>query len=130
MKANSKHIVAEEHQSLWLLIFSPSIWAAHFLLSYIGGVVWCGKVAGREGNIEPIRVGIMGLGALALIGIGLIGRLGWLRYTHGGTEAGHHQDTAEDRHRFLGFAAVLLSGLSAVATIYVALSSVFVKSCQ
>lgn len=130
MTAESKHSLAEEHQSLWLLIFSPSVWAVHFLLSYIGSVIWCGKVAGREGHIEPIRVGIIGLGVLALIGIGLIGRLGWLRYTHGGTEARHHQDTAEDRHRFLGFATVLLSGLSAVATIYVALSSVFVRNCQ
>ena len=38
-----------------------------------------------------------------------------------GPEDELHRDTEADRHRFLGFATLLMAGLSAVATIYVAL---------
>ena len=37
----------ESRQSLWLLIVSPSMWAAHFLPCYITAAVWCEKFAGR-----------------------------------------------------------------------------------
>jgi hypothetical protein len=39
-------------------------------------------------------------------------------------------DTAEDRHQFLAFSTLILSGLSAVATIYVALAPVFIGNCR
>jgi len=42
----------------------------------------------------------------------------------------HDADTPEDRHRFLGFATLLLSGLSAVAVIYTALVVVVFRSCH
>ena len=38
--------------------------------------------------------------------------------SHGNATLPHDDDTPEDRHRFLGFAALLLSALSAVAVIY------------
>jgi hypothetical protein len=36
----------EANESLWLLVASPVIWAAHFLLCYGTAAVWCAKVAG------------------------------------------------------------------------------------
>jgi len=41
----------------------------------------------------------------------------------------HDDDTPEDRHRFLGFATLLLSALSAVAVLYAGLVAVFIRSC-
>jgi len=49
----------------------------------------------------------------------------------GGTEATTHDlDTPEDRHRFLGFATLLLSGLSAVAVLYAAFAATFFDTCR
>jgi hypothetical protein len=129
MTTQSTDIVAEDRQSLWILTFAPAIWAGHFFLSYLAGATWCGMLAGPEGRLEPVRVAIIAFAVLALLGIGITARAGWRRYRHEDREAEHHGDTAEDRHRFLGFATVLLSALSAVATIYVAVSTFFLDGC-
>jgi hypothetical protein len=121
--------VAEERQSLWLLTISPSIWAAYFMVSYIGAAVWCGTVTDRSGELGWFRAGMAGLAVVALIGIWITGRLGWRKHTHGIGDPPHDADTPEDRHRFLGYATVLLSALSAVATVYVALVAFFIRTC-
>jgi hypothetical protein len=128
MKDQTNTEVAERHQSLWLLTMSPAIWAAHFLLSYIGAAIWCGSI-GPSGGLGWVRVAIAASGVAALIGIALVGRFGWRKHKLGHEGPPHDQDTPEDRHRFLGFATVLLSGLSAVATVYVALVTVFIETC-
>jgi hypothetical protein len=121
---------AEQHQSLWLLAASPVIWAAHFLLCYITAAVWCEKVAGLEGSLSAVRVAIAVYTALALAAIGSIGWIGYRRHSYGSADLPHDDDTPEDRHRFLGFSTLLLSGLSAVATLYAALVAVFIGSCH
>jgi hypothetical protein len=42
----------------------------------------------------------------------------------------HDADTIQDRRRFLAYATLLLSGLSFVATLFVALPAVFFASCR
>ena len=49
---------SEKHQSLWLLTASPTIWAAHFLLSYATAAIWCAKIAGPGGSLTTVRVAI------------------------------------------------------------------------
>ena len=120
---------AEENQSLWLLTVSPAIWGVHFLLSYGTAALWCGMVVGRDGSLGTARAAIAGYTAAALIGIAAVGWHGYRRRTLGGSAAPHAFDTHGDRHRFLGLATVLLSGLSAVATIYAALTIVFLERC-
>jgi hypothetical protein len=115
---------------LWGLAVSPALWAAHFLLSYATAAVWCAKVAGRGGSLGPARWAIAVYTVLALAGIALVGWSGWRRHRHGSAEVPHDDDTPEDRHRFLGVATAMLSGLSAVATIYSALAAVFFRSCR
>jgi hypothetical protein len=129
MKSESQDLVAEDRQSLWLLTVSPTIWAAHFLASYISAAIWCGNVADREVGLGTLRVAIIGLAIIALIGIAFTGSRGWRKRTYGGGEPPYNKDTAEDRHRFLGLATVLLSGRSAIATIYSALATLFIGSC-
>jgi len=67
--------------------------------------------------------------ALALAGIGITGLIGYRRHTFGYAALPHDDDTPEDRHRFLGFATLLLSALSAVAVIYAAAVIAFIERC-
>lgn len=120
----------ESNQSLWMLTAGPAIWAVHFLASYITAAIWCAKFSGPEETLGAARVAIAVYTVVALIGIGMAGRSGYRRHSYGTATVPHDFDTREDRHRFLGFATLLLSGLSAVATVYVALTIVFVESCH
>jgi hypothetical protein len=119
----------EEHESLWRLTVSPILWAAHFLLCYLTATLWCAKLVSPNGALGGARVAIAIYTGLALIGIGITGWHAFRRHSFGGTTVPHDFDSRQDRHRFLGFATLLLSGLSAVATLYVALAAIFIESC-
>lgn len=119
----------EEKESLWILTVSPTIWAVHFLLSYITAAVYCAKYAPPSGDLGPVRIAVAIYTVLALGGIALTARLGYRKHSFGGATLPHDFDTRADRHRFIGFASILLSGLSAVATIFVALAAVFIGDC-
>jgi hypothetical protein len=120
----------EANESLWLLTASPVIWAAHFLLCYATASIWCAKVAGLGGPLDGARLAIVVYTALALAAIGVIGWIGHHRHSFGDAALPNDDDTPEDRHRFLGFATLLLSALSAVAVIYAALIIFFFRSCH
>jgi hypothetical protein len=122
--------VPERSESLWRVAASPTLWAAHFLLSYATAAVWCAKVAGPGGPLAPVRLAIAIYTVLALAGIGLIGWSGYRRHRLGAASLPHDDDTPEDRHRFLGFATLLLSALSAVAVVYAAVVAVFFERCS
>jgi hypothetical protein len=118
----------ESKQSLWMTIVAPTIWFAHFMLSYVAAALWCRT---REPHsVGPVQLAIVGLAVFALIGIGWAGIAGWRMHRHGDETLPHDDDTSADRHRFLGFATVLLSSLSAVATIYVTVSVFFAGGCN
>jgi hypothetical protein len=123
--------------SLWLLTIAPTIWAIHLLLSYVTGAVWCAKFAGPDGTLGDVQTAVAWYTGLALLGITIVGVEGYRRHRYpseagkGGTEATTHDlDTSEDRHRFLGFATLLLAGLSAVAVIYAAMAAAFFEACR
>ena len=120
----------ERHQSLWLLTASPTIWAVHFLLSYATTAIWCAKWGGPGSSLTSVRIAIAIYTLVALIAIGVIGRIGLKRHTHGETDLSHHSDTPEDRHRFLGFATLLLSTLSAVAVLFAGSVTIFFGTCH
>lgn len=122
--------LSEKKESLWLLTAAPVIWAAHFLLCYLTAAIWCAKVVGQGGLLGDVRIAIAVYTVLALVGIGITGWIGYRRHTYGTASTPHDFDTPEDRHRFLGFATLLLSGLSAVAVLYVAVVAVFVDTCH
>lgn len=124
------HPLHESKESLWRLIVSPTIWAAHFMLCYLTAAIWCAKFATRDGSLAPVRWAIMGYTAVALVGIALSGWSGMRRHQRGSETPEHDYDTPGDRHGFIGFATVLLSALSAVATIFAALVVIFFKDCR
>lgn len=128
MNAPLHHELAEENQSLWLLVAAPSLWALHFLASYVAGAIYCGAPS-RGGEIGALRLVILAAGVVAALGIGLTARVGWRMYKFDGSPPPFDRDTPEDRHRFLGVATLLLSALSLVATSYTCLGVLFVPSC-
>ena len=122
--------VAEERQNLWILTASPVIWAAHFMLCYITAALWCGMLAGPRASLWTARLAIFLYTAVALAAIAFVGYIGYRRHSLGSATLPHDADSPEDRHRFLGFATLLLSGLSAVAVFYAALAAVFIETCE
>ena len=120
----------ESNQTLWLLAGSPTIWAAHFLASYLTAAIWCAKFVSRDGSLTTVRWAIAIYTVIALIAISVIGWEGYQRHSFGGSATPHDFDSPADRHRFLGFATVLLSVLSAIATLFVALVIVFMETCH
>lgn len=122
--------VRESNQSLWLLASGPLIWAGHFLASYVTAAIWCAKFTSRDGSLSPVRWAIGGYTLVALAGIGIVLVIGYRRHGHGKGVGSPDFDTPHDRHRFLGFSTVLLSSLSAVATVFVALVALFMETCH
>ncbi len=122
--------LSEQRENLWRLIVSPILWAVHFLGCYIGAAVYCAKVAGPLVSLGAVRLGIVGLTLVAATGIVLNGWGGWKRYRYGAEPVPFDSDTPEDRHRFLGFATVLLAGLSLVATLFSGSVALFFEDCR
>jgi hypothetical protein len=120
----------EENESVWTLTLAPALWVAHFMACYVTAAIFCAKVAAPGGSLGSVRIAIAVYTAVALAGIGMIGRDGLRRHRVGLETEPHDFDSAGDRHRFLGFATLLLSGLSAVATLYVALAAAFIGDCR
>lgn len=122
--------------SLWLLTIAPAIWTAHLLLCYITAAIWCGKFAPPGGPLNGVPTAVAWYTGIALIGIAIVGWDGLRRHRYPtpgvtGTEATTHDlDTPEDRHRFLGFATLLLSGLSAVGVLYAGLAAIYFDTCR
>jgi hypothetical protein len=127
-----------DRDSLWLLTVAPTVWAAHLLLSYVTAAIWCAKFAGPTGSLNGIPQAIAWYTAVALVAIAIVGWEGWRRHRYpstplaaDGTETTTHDlDSPEDRHRFLGFATLLLSGLSGVAVLYAAMAATFFDTCR
>jgi hypothetical protein len=121
---------SDRSEALWLLPASPMVWALHFLLSYATAALWCGKFGGPGAPLDTARLAILGYTLVALAAVAAIGIHGYRRHRFGGSPPPHDRDLPEDRHRFLGFATVLLSGMSAIAILYAVLVVVFLEGCD
>ena len=101
----------EEQASLVRITFGPLVWMIHFALSYAATAIFCAKTDAPGDAIGWLRGGIA-LGTL--LALGAIAWLGWHSWRQWRTD---NEDiwedpaaTSEDRHQFLGHAALLLSG--------------------
>ena len=88
------------------------------------------KIGGPRQFPVAVRVAIMAYTVIALLGIGITGYIGYRRQNYGKGSEPYDADTPEDRHRFLGFSTLLLSGLSAVAVLYAWLVVIFFENCS
>jgi hypothetical protein len=120
----------DRETSLWFLVAGPTIWAVHFLVSYISAAIYCAKVPPpHDMDVVQSIVAAATLAALgAIVLAGWLAARKWQLGIRGWRD--HTGSTLEDRQRFLGHASWLLNGLSAVATLYVALPAIFAASCS
>lgn len=125
--------MARAHETgtgLWRMLAPPTIWAAHFLAVYVGAAVYCAK-AGRDVAAGPIAIIVVAATIVALVAIGLVvvstARRWGVSLIDG--DLRYDRPHAEERHRFLSHMTLMLSGLSAVAVIYVALPALFMEAC-
>lgn len=120
----------EDQESLWSLAVPLLVWLVHFLASYVTAAIWCAKATDVDGPLTPVRIAIACYTAVALAVVGVLAWRGLRRHRAAGSRVPHHADAAVGRHRFLGFAALLLSGLGAVAIVYSAMVPLFIGSCR
>jgi hypothetical protein len=123
----------EEEASLVRITLAPTVWAVHFLLSYCTTAIFCAKLAEPQAAIEALRWGI---GAATLVALGVIawaGARSWRQWREGNEDGLIEEDAAgsgEDRHQFLGHAALLLSVISFIGVVYTALPALLAASCR
>lgn len=120
----------ESRASLWRLIAGPTVWVVHFLLSYVTAAIWCAKAASAAVPLGGARIALAAYTAVALVAIALLGWRGWRQHRWGRAELPHDAASAGDRHRFLGFATLLLCGLSFVAVAYMAIAMSVIGTCR
>jgi hypothetical protein len=116
--------------SLWTLIAGPTVWAAHFLLCYVVAAVYCAKAASIDASVVGVRLCIAALTIIALLLIFQAGLRAFRIWGFRTADPPHDDDTLQDRRRFLGYATFLLSGLSFVSTVYVALPALVISTCR
>jgi hypothetical protein len=100
------------------------------LASYVTVAIWCAKAASPGAPLGAARAAIGVYTLVALIAIGAVAAIGLRRHQFDVETVPHDFDSPEARHRFLGFSSLLLSSLSAVATIFVALAALFIERCH
>jgi hypothetical protein len=122
-------LMLKEIEAFWTLFTAPVVWAVHFLLCYVGTAVFCAKQDQLGLGFGAMRVGIASATLVALALIVLSVYLAWRQWGFGRHSPPHGDPTTHDRKLFQGFATLLLSGLSFVAVIFVAMPVLFIDGC-
>jgi hypothetical protein len=126
MKRGLHGMVTRLKVTLWTLIVPPTVWAAHFLFSYLWAAIHCAKVGGFPRL--PILYAVGTVVALLLIaGAGIIAHL---QSRVPGDTPPHEEGTDSDRMRFLAFSTVLLAALSFVGVLFTAAPVLFLTDCR
>ena len=115
--------------SVWILVAAPSIWAAHFLLSYWVAAIWCAKTGPMASLVEPRWI-IVALGLICAALIAWLGVIAVRRY--GGVFVIFEEITESSergRDRFIGHVALLLCVLSVVAIGFTVIPGLVFATC-
>ncbi|MFN3208070.1 MAG: hypothetical protein ACE369_03550 [Roseovarius sp.] len=108
------------------MIAAPTVWTLHFAIIYAITAVDCSKT----GTPDVARPAILMLTILALALIGLIAWRAWVQWDYpDDQDYVHDKPTIEDRREFLGHAGFLLSIVSAIGVIFVAMPALFIGTC-
>lgn len=117
-----------ELESLWTLFTAPLVWALHFVTCYVVVAIHCAKV-GIEASFAEIRLTLAVVTVLAVVVIAISATRAWRQWGFGTEDPPHEEPTRHDRKLFQGFATLLLSALSFVAVIFVALPLAAIGGC-
>lgn len=121
----------ERTRYLVMVAAPPAIFITHFVVAYALASVWCAKFAAPPDG--ALGGALLPFAVITLIAIGGVAWIGWhayRRHGHGSETAPHDMDTPGDRHRFLGFATLLLAGLSTVGIVFVATAFLAFDTCR
>lgn len=122
------HTLTPRHDPLWVPIVAPVVWASHFTICYVAAALACGRFASVSAA-GTVRATVLLATIVSLLVIGAAFARGLRRHRYAGPVRPHDDDTPEDRDQFMAFTTVLLAGLSALATVAVALAMWWVPSC-
>jgi hypothetical protein len=116
---------------LWRVILAPVVWSAHFIVCYVGAAIYCEKL-GREAALDPVRVFVVLATVAGLSVVGASTRGLWRVRGRSLTDDDfdYEYNSPEERHRFLSHVALMLSALSAIGMIYVALPVFLLGTCR
>lgn len=124
------HVDETSKDTLWTLFAGPTVWAFHFLFSYVTAAVYCAKAGGGAVELMPARLWVAGYTVVALLILLGLFAYAWRQWRFGDFEPPHDSDTPADRRRFLGYSTLLLCGLSFVAVIYGAMPALLTETCR
>jgi hypothetical protein len=116
---------------LWRVILAPVVWSVHFLVCYVGAAIYCEKL-GREAALDPVRVFVV-LATVAGLAVVFVSTRGLWRVRGRSLtddDFDYEYNSPEERHRFLSHVALMLSALSAIGMIYVALPVFLLGTCR
>lgn len=112
--------------SLWTLIVPPSVWAGHFLFSYLWAALQCAKT----GDFSKYP-GIFWGGTVLALGIILVsGVIATVQMATPGGDPPHDQSTDVDRLRFLAKCTQLVAALSFIGVVFTAAPVAFLTDCR
>ncbi|MGA0531977.1 hypothetical protein [Hansschlegelia sp. KR7-227] len=131
-------MIASIRANLVTLVTAPTVWALHFLVCYVAAATHCAKAMADARvmtgaawpDITEARIVIAAATLAALAAIALASRQAWTHWGDGDADPPYDDATKDDRQQFLGFATILLCGLSFVGVIFVALPAVFIGDCR
>ncbi len=126
MTRRLKHRIRRLDVSLWTLIVPPTVWAGHFLFSYLWAALNCAKVGQFATFPTLFAVGTV----IALLIILAAGAIAWVQSRTPGGDPPHESGTRIDRLRFIAVSTLLLAGLSFVGVIFTAMPVVFLTDCR
>lgn len=131
-------MLASTRANLITLITAPTVWAIHFIVCYVAAATHCAKAMADARvmtgpfwpDLTEARVVIAAATAAALVAIAFASRQAWVHWGDGDADPPFDDATIDDRQQFLGFATILLCGLSALGVIFAALPAVFIGDCR
>ncbi|WP_027136191.1 hypothetical protein [Geminicoccus roseus] len=118
-----------EKANLWTLITPPTVWALHFLFCYVVAAIACAKF-GRAADLDGTRI-VIAVATVAAAGLIVVAAVTARHHWSIGSELPPYDEpTSQDRERFLGVSTFLVSCLSFVGVIFVAMPALFISDCR
>lgn len=129
------HEFSEERASLVRITLAPVLWALHFVVSYAAAAIVCAKWAAGADGILGLRIAIAVATVLVLAGIAWLGWRAWRQWDARIGRSGREVledlvEEHEERHEFLGHAALLLAIISFIGVVYTALPVALIETCR
>ncbi len=113
--------------SIWIMVAAPTLWAAHFVASYVLAAVWCAKIGP---SLTQPRWIIAAMGALCAGVIVWLGVRAVRRY--GGVFVIFEEITESSergRDKFIGHVSLLLCILSVLAIVFTVIPGFVFGTC-